>query len=67
VLKQGNWADVVIFDPDTIIDTATYENPHQISRGISHVFVNGRLTVEQGELTGVLVGRVLRKTHSLPA
>ena len=60
-VRPGNWADLVVFDPETVIDTATYENPHQISRGIACVFVNGRLAVEGGELTGVLAGRVLRK------
>ena len=62
-IRTGNWADLVVFDPETVIDTATYDNPHQICRGITWVFVNGRLAVEQGELTGALAGRVLRKRH----
>ncbi|MHB9036131.1 MAG: N-acyl-D-amino-acid deacylase family protein [Armatimonadota bacterium] len=62
LLRERNWADVVIFDPNEVSDTATYENPHQISQGIRYVFVNGRLAVENGVLTGEMAGRVLRKT-----
>ncbi len=65
VLKAGNWADVVLFDPQEIVDMATYENPHQLAKGIRCVFVNGQLTVEDGELKGVLPGHVLRR--NLPA
>jgi N-acyl-D-amino-acid deacylase len=64
VLREGNWADVVVFDPETVADRATYEHPHQISTGIGYVFVNGVLTVEQGELTGALAGRVLRRNSA---
>lgn len=60
-IKENYWADLVVFDPDTVIDTATYMSPHQICRGINYVFVNGQLAVEQGALTGVLAGRVIRK------
>lgn len=60
-LKEGSWADLVLFDPDRVADTATYDHPHQIAEGIRCVFVNGRLAVEDGELTGVLAGRVLRR------
>jgi N-acyl-D-amino-acid deacylase len=60
-IKPGNWADLVVFDPNAVIDTATYENPHQVCTGIGYVFVNGRLAVEHGVLTGALAGRVLRK------
>ncbi|MCL5104901.1 MAG: D-aminoacylase [Armatimonadetes bacterium] len=59
-LVDGAWADIVLFDPNEIIDTATYENPHQVSRGIHYVFLNGRIAVERGELTSTLAGRVLR-------
>ncbi|MGC8862404.1 MAG: N-acyl-D-amino-acid deacylase family protein [Armatimonadota bacterium] len=60
-IMTGNWADLVVFDPQAIIDTATYENPHQICSGISWVFVNGHAAVEHGRMTGILAGRVLRK------
>jgi N-acyl-D-amino-acid deacylase len=61
VLKEGNWADIVLFDPDTITDTATYEDPERYPEGISYVFVNGQLVVKQGQLTGEFPGKVLRK------
>ncbi len=60
LLREGFAADVVVFDPATIIDTATYENPHQLCKGIQYVFVNGRLGVENGELTDTRAGKVLR-------
>lgn len=59
-IKLGNWADVVVFDADKVEDMATYGNPYQNSVGIEYVFVNGRLAVEHGELTGELAGKVLR-------
>lgn len=60
LLKAGFFADITIFDPATIIDKATYENPVQISEGVKYVFVNGQLEFEVGELTGIQAGRVLR-------
>lgn len=60
-IKVGNWADLVLFDADKVIDMATYKTPHQNSAGINYVFINGRLSVEGGELTGELAGKVLRK------
>jgi len=59
-LKPDYFADVVIFDPKTIIDLATFENPHQYSKGVTHLFVNGVLVIEEGELTGKLPGKALR-------
>ena len=50
----------MVFDPETIVDTATYERPYQYPRGISHVFVNGRAVVRNGEPTNRRPGRVLR-------
>jgi N-acyl-D-amino-acid deacylase len=61
ILKEGNWADIVLFDPETIGDTATYEEPEIYPEGIQHVFVNGKLVVDQQSLTGDLPGRVLRR------
>ena len=60
LLREGFFADITIFDPATIIDKATYENPTQISPGVKYVFVNGQLEYEDGKLTGAQVGRVLR-------
>jgi N-acyl-D-amino-acid deacylase len=60
LLKQGFFADITVFDPATILDKATYENPAQLSVGVKYVFVNGNLEYEDGKLTGVKAGRVLR-------
>jgi N-acyl-D-amino-acid deacylase len=61
LLRQGYWADVTLFDPQTIADTATYDEPHQYARGISLVLVNGDVVIDGGEHTGNLPGRVLRR------
>jgi len=60
VLKAGMWADVVIFDPATIHDVATFENPNQLSQGMEYVLVNGVPVIDQGKMTGALPGKVLR-------
>jgi N-acyl-D-amino-acid deacylase len=59
VLKAGMWADVVIFDPATVRDMATFENPNQLSQGMQFVLVNG-VPVIEGKMTGALPGKVLR-------
>jgi dihydroorotase/N-acyl-D-amino-acid deacylase len=59
-LKEGWYADVMIFDPTTIIDRATYERPHQLSVGVKYVLVNGTPVVDQGTATGAKPGRVVR-------
>ena len=60
VLKPGMFADVVIFDPNTIIDRATYEQPKQISTGMRYVWVNGTLVWQNGRHTGAKPGRIIR-------
>jgi dihydroorotase/N-acyl-D-amino-acid deacylase len=60
ILKPGFYADVVVFDPATVIDNATFENPHQYSEGVSLVLVNGKPVWEDGKFTGNLPGKVLR-------
>jgi N-acyl-D-amino-acid deacylase len=60
LVKQGMWADVVVFDPTTIRDLATFENPNQLSQGMEYVLVNGVPVIDQGKMTGSLPGRVLR-------
>ena len=60
LLKPGYFADVVIFDLNTIIDHATYTKPHQYSTGVSDVFVNGKQVLKDGEHTGAMPGRVVR-------
>lgn len=59
LLKEGMWADVVVFDPETVIDRATWTEPHQYPEGISYVLVNGTLVVDAGAWTGKFPGRVL--------
>jgi N-acyl-D-aspartate/D-glutamate deacylase len=58
-LKEGQWADVTVFNPATVIDKATFESPHQFPVGIEYVIVNGAVTVDRGRHTGALAGRVL--------
>ena len=60
VLKEGMWADVVIFDPATIRDLATFEQPNQLSQGMDYVLVNGVPVIADGKMTGALPGKVLR-------
>ena len=58
-LKEGMFADVVVFDPATIADRATFEKPHQYAVGVKHVFVNGVQVIKDGEHTGAKPGRAL--------
>ncbi len=60
LLKAGYFADVVVFDPATIQDHATFEKPQQLSTGVSEVVVNGQLALEKGEATAARPGRVVR-------
>jgi N-acyl-D-amino-acid deacylase len=60
VLKAGMWADVVVFDPATVRDLATFDNPNQLSEGMDYVLVNGVPVIEQSKMTGALPGKVLR-------
>jgi len=60
MLKKGNYADIVIFDPNTIQDNATFENPHQLATGVKDVWVNGKQVIRDGEHTGAMPGRVVR-------
>ena len=58
-LREGLFADVVVFDPKTIADKATFEKPHQYAVGMKHVFVNGKQVLKEGEHTGAKPGRAL--------
>ena len=60
-LDEGMKADIVIFDPETVIDKATFEEPHQYSEGILYVIVNGQMAVKKGEFQAIRAGQVLRK------
>ncbi len=59
-LKEGYYADIVVFDPAKIQDHSTFEDPHQLSTGMTHVFVNGEQVLRDGEHTGATPGRVVR-------
>ena len=61
-IKRGFFADLVIFDPDKVIDRATWGNPHQYPEGIEFVLVNGKIVINHGEHTGALPGRILKKS-----
>ena len=60
MLKAGWYADVVVFDPNTVTDHATFEKPQQLATGVSDVLVNGHLVLRDGEPTGAHAGRVVR-------
>ena len=60
VLKQGMWADIVVFDPNTIHERATFEDPNQLSEGMEYVLVNGTPVIDGGKQTAALPGKVLR-------
>lgn len=59
-LMPGYFADVVVFDPAKVADNATFENPHQYSAGMVHVFVNGKRVLKDGQHTGATPGQVVR-------
>jgi N-acyl-D-amino-acid deacylase len=62
LLQEGYRADVTVFDPATIADRATYDDPHQYAAGVSTVIVNGVFVIDEGEHTGALPGQVLRRS-----
>jgi len=59
-LKAGYYADVVVFDPQTYRDQATFDKPHRYATGVRYVFVNGKLAIKEGKSTGILAGKVLK-------
>ena len=65
LLRTGQFADVVVFDPETVIDRSTYLEPFSYSEGIEYVLVNGRSVLEHGKSTGERPGRALR--HGKPS
>lgn len=64
-LRENYWADIVIFNPETIIDQATYDDPLQPPFGISYVIVNGKITIKNNEYTGETAGMVIRNEDTL--
>jgi N-acyl-D-amino-acid deacylase len=66
VLKLGMWADVVVFDPETVRDVATFDDPNRLSEGMEYVVINGVPVIENGKMTGALPGKVLRGAGYTP-
>lgn len=66
VLKTGMWADIVIFDPATVQDRATFDKPNQLSEGMDYVLVNGVAVIDEGKMTGARPGKVLRGPGYVP-
>jgi dihydroorotase/N-acyl-D-amino-acid deacylase len=64
VLKAGMWADIVVFDPDSVRDRATFARPNQLSEGMRWVLVNGIPVIAEGKATGALPGKVLRGSRT---
>jgi N-acyl-D-amino-acid deacylase len=65
VVRAENIADLVIFDPDKIVDKATWKEPHQYPAGVEYVLVNGEIVIDKGSHTGKLPGKILRKKSAL--
>jgi N-acyl-D-amino-acid deacylase len=61
LIRQGYYADITIFDPDTVIDKATYEKPKQYASGIVTVIVNGQVAWQNGGASGARAGKVLKR------
>ena len=61
LIKKDMYADITIFDKNTIIDKATFESPHQYSEGIYYVLVNGAVAIDNGEFKNIKAGVVLKK------
>ena len=57
LLREGYWADVVVFGPNTVSDPATYENPQQYAKGVPYVLVNGTVVIDNGNHTGARPGK----------
>jgi N-acyl-D-amino-acid deacylase len=66
VVREGYFADVIVFDPNTVSDRSTYEQPEVLAVGMKYVIVNGKIALESGAYTGVLAGRALRKVVARP-
>lgn len=63
-VAPGYYADLVLFDPDTISDKAAYTDPHHYSEGVRHLIINGQLVLEAGEVTGLKPGTVIRRSDA---
>jgi N-acyl-D-amino-acid deacylase len=66
LLRPGNWADVSVFDPERVLDRATYEAPFQYPESIAYLVANGQVVLEEGKPTGARPGRALRRSPCEP-
>ena len=64
-IREGYFADVIVFDPKTVADRSTYEQPELLSVGMKYVIVNGTVAVDEGKFTGALAGGALRKQNRM--
>ena len=62
LIREGYFADVIVFDPNKVVDRSTYQEPELLATGMTFVIVNGKVAVDNGTYTGILAGRALRKT-----
>jgi N-acyl-D-aspartate/D-glutamate deacylase len=67
LVREGYWADLVVFDPERVADKATFDKPHQYSEGLSYVFVNGEAVVAEGQHTKATPGKILYGPGKLDA
>jgi dihydroorotase/N-acyl-D-amino-acid deacylase len=65
LIRPGMKADLVVFDPVTVTDKATFEKPHQYAEGVSHVLVNGVLVLDEGKVTAARPGKILKNRHAV--
>jgi len=65
ILRKEMTADITVFNPETVIDNATYWDPHQYPTGIEYVIINGEIVINRGKHTGALAGKVLRYKSKL--
>ena len=65
LIREGYFADVIVFDPNTVVDRSTYEQPELLATGMRFVIVNGKVAVDNGAYTGILAGRALRKSAAI--
>ena len=66
LIRTGLWADITVFNPNTVIDNSTWEKPHQYASGIEHVIVNGQIVLAKGQHTGARPGAILYGTGRTP-
>jgi len=67
LLREGQFADITVFDPEKVIDKSTYLEPFQYSEGVEYVIVNGKVVLDRGKHTGARPGKAIRHQSAAPA